>query len=186
MLANYERQKLINSIIFFSSKTRHCGITKLFKLLYFLDFEHFKQTGRSVTGLDYYAWKMGPVPTVLYNEIPATPEPDLAEKVSFKAIKSKNRNQFVKIEPKSDFEESFFSKRELEIMESLAKEYKLALAEDIIEATHLENLPWHRVYKEEKGKQELIPYEYAFKKAESDFMTYVKKENDEVVSNYSN
>ncbi|MFC1858011.1 Panacea domain-containing protein [Thermodesulfobacteriota bacterium] len=39
------------------------------KLLYFLDFIHFKHTGKSVTGLDYYAWQMGPVPRDLYEEI---------------------------------------------------------------------------------------------------------------------
>jgi hypothetical protein len=27
-----------------------------------VDFTHFRETGRSVTGLDYQAWKMGPVP----------------------------------------------------------------------------------------------------------------------------
>jgi uncharacterized phage-associated protein len=39
------------------------------KLLYFLDFIHFKQTGKCVTGLDYYAWKRGPVPKKLFDEI---------------------------------------------------------------------------------------------------------------------
>jgi len=38
------------------------GKTKLFKLLYLLDFHHFRETGRSVTGLEYRAWKHGPVP----------------------------------------------------------------------------------------------------------------------------
>jgi len=35
---------------------------KLFKLLYFLDFVHFKNYGTTVTGMEYSAWKMGPVP----------------------------------------------------------------------------------------------------------------------------
>ncbi|MCK4554722.1 DUF4065 domain-containing protein [Candidatus Parcubacteria bacterium] len=29
------------------------------KLLYNLDYTHFKETGKSVTGLDYYAWEIG-------------------------------------------------------------------------------------------------------------------------------
>ncbi|EQD73859.1 hypothetical protein B1A_04740, partial [mine drainage metagenome] len=62
MLISHEREKLINAIIFFAIHTRFLGKTKLFKLLYFLDFEHHKETGRSVTGMDYFAWKMGPVP----------------------------------------------------------------------------------------------------------------------------
>lgn len=60
MLITHEREKLINAIIFFANHTKHLGKIKLFKLLYLLDFEHFRQTGQNVTGLDYRAWKFGP------------------------------------------------------------------------------------------------------------------------------
>lgn len=78
MLITHNREKLINTIIYFANKVDKCGKVKLFKLLYFLDFEHYKLTGRSVTGLDYYAWKMGPVPVALYDEM-ESPEPDMAK-----------------------------------------------------------------------------------------------------------
>lgn len=67
MIKTHEREKLINAIVFFAANTEHCGKIKLLKLLYLLDFEHFRQTGYSVTGMEYHAWKMGPVPTDLYN-----------------------------------------------------------------------------------------------------------------------
>ena len=85
MLELYNRDKLINSIIYLVNNVSHCGKVKLFKLLYFLDFEHYNQTGRSVTGMEYFAWKMGPVPTELYEEIEA-PEPDMAEILRFEMI----------------------------------------------------------------------------------------------------
>jgi len=62
MLISRDREKLVNAIVFFAGNTRYCGKTKLFKLLYLLDFHHFRETGRSVTGLEYRAWKHGPVP----------------------------------------------------------------------------------------------------------------------------
>lgn len=68
MLIPRTREKLINAIVYFATNTQHCGKVKLFKLLYLLDFAHFRQTGRSVTGLDYHAWKMGPVPLDLMQE----------------------------------------------------------------------------------------------------------------------
>ena len=68
MLISRNREKLINAIVYFASNTRHCGKVKLFKLLYLLDFTHFRETGRNVTGLDYQAWKMGPVPLDLMQE----------------------------------------------------------------------------------------------------------------------
>src|SRR4051794_32133240 len=69
MFVSRDREKLINAIIFFSRNTKHCHTLKLFKLLSFLDFEHFRQTGRTVTGLTYAAWENGPVPPALFREI---------------------------------------------------------------------------------------------------------------------
>ena len=66
MLVTHEREKLIQAINFFATHTKRCGKVKLFKLLYFLDFEPFQPTGRSVTGQDYSAWPMGPVPVALH------------------------------------------------------------------------------------------------------------------------
>ena len=47
MIITHHREKLINAIIYFANNTKRCGKTKLLKLLYFLDFRHFKQTGKS-------------------------------------------------------------------------------------------------------------------------------------------
>src|SRR5260370_37737235 len=68
MLISRNREKLINAVVYFAANTRHCGKVKLFKLLYLLDFTHFRETGRSVTGLVYHAWRMGPVPLSLMQE----------------------------------------------------------------------------------------------------------------------
>ena len=80
MLINHEREKLIQVIIYFAKNTRFCGKIKLIKLLYFLDFEYYKATGRSVTGLKYSAWKMGLVPTALFDEL-EQPDPDFAHAI---------------------------------------------------------------------------------------------------------
>jgi hypothetical protein len=54
-LRNRDREKLIQAILYFALNTQHLGKTKLFKLLYLLDFDHFRHTGRSVTGMEYRA-----------------------------------------------------------------------------------------------------------------------------------
>jgi len=38
---------------------------------------HLKQTGKSVTDLDYFAWEQGPVPRNFFEEINNTPKEDL-------------------------------------------------------------------------------------------------------------
>ena len=183
MLLSRDREKLINAIIFFAHSTRYLGKTKLCKLLYFLDFEHFKENGRSVTGLDYYAWKMGPVPVELYQEM-EMPEPDMSEKIEF-VEKTTRRGPMLTINPLAQFDAAFFSKRELRIMHQLAEEFRETLAEDMIEATHLENQPWHRVYVEEHKLQQLIPYELALRGREMEAMRGLITERKEFVDHFS-
>src|SRR5579884_3019205 len=38
------------------------GKTKLYKILFFADFEAYRRTKRPITGARYLAWEMGPVP----------------------------------------------------------------------------------------------------------------------------
>lgn len=183
MLLSHEREKLINAIIFFANNTHFLGKTKLCKLLYFLDFEHFKETGRSVTGMDYYAWKMGPVPVDLYEEVEA-PEPDMADKVEFVEQPTK-RGPMLTVKPLAPIDESLFSKRELRIMRSLAEEYRDTLAEDMIETTHLENQPWHKIYIEEGKRQQVIPYELALRRQEAEEMLQVVGERVALVKHFA-
>jgi uncharacterized phage-associated protein len=69
MIIDHSREKLLNLIAYFVKHTKNCKKTKLFKLLYYADFRHFKETGRSITGLKYFAWQWGPVPKELYAEM---------------------------------------------------------------------------------------------------------------------
>jgi uncharacterized phage-associated protein len=183
MLATHEREKLINAVIYFARNTRFCGKTKLFKLLYFADFEHFKALGRSVTGLNYFAWKMGPVPVELHEEI-EQPERDMADAVQFEERPVKNGTMLL-IKPRREFDARHFTKRELAILDRLATEYRSATAEDMIESTHLENRPWHRVYEQEGRRQQQIPYEYAVNQQEADLLEGLISERREILRHYS-
>ena len=184
MIITHEREKMIQAIIFFSQNTRKLGKTKLCKLLYFLDFEHFKQTGRSVTGLTYNAWPKGPVPVSLFNEI-EDPSSDLSEAVQFQP-KETHEGQMLAVLAKLPFDSSLFSKRELKLLERLSYEYRDANANKMVEATHLENMPWHQVYEVEGKKQAEIPYELAVRKDEKETVMRVAKERDEVIKSLSN
>jgi len=183
MLINRQREKLLNAIVYFSENTALCGIIKLFKLLYFLDFEHYKQTGRSVTGLEYYAWKMGPVPVDLYEEMPV-PEPDLAERVKVTPIQTSFENPMFLIEPKVKFDPSHFTRRELAILKNLIQRYDLSKADEMIEATHVETLPWHRVYNIERKRRGAIPYDYALSEDEVEVVRDLEREHNEIVEAY--
>ena len=159
MLLTRERDKMINAIIYFAQNTRHLGKIKLFKLLYLLDFEHFRVTGRSVTGLEYHAWKFGPVPVALDQEW-EEPEEDLAAAIS---IKPEQIIDYVRetVVSRTEFDDSHFSRRELRIMETLAGKYRDELSHRMIDVTHAENGAWAKVWNAGEGFDETIAYELA-------------------------
>lgn len=149
----HTRQKLLNAMIFFLKKTKKCGKLKILKLLYFLDFIHFKQTGRSVTDLRYFAWEKGPVARELWYEL-SKPKDDLKAHI---AILPSAPGEFLKMIPRKKFDQKYFSKRELKIMALIADLFKEANADDMSEISHLKNQPWDKT-KKEKGLSEEIDY----------------------------
>lgn len=156
----HNREKLINAIIFFAKNTKNCGKTKLFKLLYFLDFIHFKQTAKSVTGLIYNARPWGPAPADLFNELEA-PKDDLKKYLCF--IPQVDPFPFFRILVKKGikFEPKYFSKREIRIMTQVAEIFREAIAHDIVKITHLANDPWDITIKS-KGERAQIDYMLSF------------------------
>lgn len=159
MIVSHEREKLIYTVVFFAANTHYCGKIKLIKLLYLLDFEHFRQTGRSVTGMDYRAWKMGPVPFEFYQEFDAL-EPDLAAAIDIAPEKviDFTREHVV---PKIAFDDSHFTKRELHLMEELSARFRDSLSKPMIDVTHAELGPWETIWDGGRGNDERIPYTLA-------------------------
>lgn len=183
MLINHDREKLIAAIAYFAQNTQSCTITKLIKLLYFLDFEHFKQTGRSVTGLSYFAWKLGPVPTALYEELECSPAQDLSEYIKVEATTFAQYPANL-IKPLSEPDMRHFSKRETNLIKDLAEKYKNVTATELVKKTHADTLPWHKVYIEEGKPQELIPYEYIIDPINDAHILELAEENKKIKDIY--
>lgn len=176
MIITHHREKLINAIIYFATHTRYCGKTKLLKLLYFLDFKHFKQTGKSVTGLEYFAWQMGPVPRELFEELSGNMAPDLRA-----SINELPKEGFQQIIPKKRFDDQYFSKNEMKLLEEISFVFRVAKADEMVESTHLRNEPWDITLKE-KGECKPIDYMLAI---DSDIVSLPYEEAKERVKERS-
>ncbi len=176
MIITHHREKLINAIIYFATHTRYCGKTKLLKLLYFLDFKHFKQTGKSVTGLEYFAWEMGPVPRELFEELSGNMEPGLKG-----SINELPKEGFQQIAPKKRFDDQYFSKNEMKLLEDLSFIFKDAKADEMVESTHLRKEPWDITLKQ-KGEFKHIDYMLAI---DSDIVSLPYEEAKERVQERS-
>jgi len=128
---NINRQRLLGAVVYFATNTHYCGKIKLFKLLYLLDFQHFRETGRSVTGADYSAFKFGPVPDVLMQEWDR-PEPDfdLVAKIVPEQVIDYVRQT---VKPQASFDDDEFTPRQLRIMQELAEKYKDTRSPEMID-----------------------------------------------------
>lgn len=161
VFVSHKREKLVNAINYFVRETRHCHTLKLFKLLNFLDFEHFRQTGFSVTGLAYKAWPQGPVPSGLWHELKDGVGADLRRSVSVVQVRDDITDRTLRRDLKAiaPFDPKFFTKRELKIMQTLAEIFQETRGEDMSEISHARKWPWGIVYQGGKGKWREIPYE---------------------------
>jgi len=163
MLVTRHREKLINAIIYFLGETKHAHTLKLFKLLNFSDFEHYRQTGRTITGLDYRALPKGPVPTKLLEEFKRGGNEDLKAAVTLYEVKDDITDELLRrvLKAKSKFDPKWFSARELKIMNRVAEFFKEFKAEDMSEFSHKEKMPWGKIFQGGKGSSHLIPFDLA-------------------------
>lgn len=157
IFVSHTREKLVQSVVFFAQNTRYLGKVKLFKLLYLMDFEHFRQTGRSVTGLEYNAWKMGPVPVPLMDEWEQMGN-DLRGAVAIEPQKVFDYTRETVV-ARSPFDDRHFTRRELEIMESLALKYRDTKSGEMIDVTHAQNGAWATVWNDGEGYNQPISYD---------------------------
>lgn len=155
MPPNMYRNKLLNAVLFFSRKTLFCNKTKLLKLLYHLDFIHFKQTGYPSIGLTYYTYEKGPVPVRFWKEIQHGVVPsDFKGKLEIEAKEDAKEYVFKAL---TNPDLSYFTPREQDILNMLATKYRNKTATHISEETHLPRQPWHTT-KITKGMNRQIDY----------------------------
>lgn len=163
MIVSRAREKLLNAILFFVQNTKHCHTLKLFKLLNALDFEHFRQTGRTVTDLSYKAWDKGPVPDDLWRELKKGGYADLQKVVSLNPVKDDLTDVLLRrdLKPRKQTDVRVFSKRELEIMKRIAEIFYEAKCDDMSDFSHDRRFPWRRVFGQGEGSGKIIEPELA-------------------------
>lgn len=170
MPINRDREKLADAIVFFQKNTKSLGLTKLFKLLFLLDFTTFARTGRSATGLKYETWEFGPAPRSLWTEIRNGLGADLAGAVEFKDLDLADDLKRTNIAVRREFDGKHFTKGELRSLHELADVFRDATAKQMVDVTHVRNSPWAKT-KAAKGMNAEIDYDLALDSAVKDGLT---------------
>lgn len=168
MRLHFDEEKFVNAVLFFAknSDEESFGITKLNKMLYYSDFEHFKKFGRPIIGDRYVKMKRGPVPSISYNIVNAllnggidgTPLPKrLAEKISVKKGKFGGKT-IHRIEALDEPDMSVFSRSELDILREVVEVCKKRnlTATFLSKLSHKDGSPWSKVGNNQEIDFELV------------------------------
>lgn len=143
--------KIGNILRFFALSVPHLPLMKALKLLYLVDELSFKSRGVSLTGLEYKAWKDGPVPKPVWLELRhghPTIDPTLNETATFddflhiRRFENPNTMVEINIEARGAFDSNEFSRSEIKLMETVIAQYGLMDGYQLSQITHMEGGPW--------------------------------------------
>ncbi|MCE7062558.1 type II toxin-antitoxin system antitoxin SocA domain-containing protein [Dyadobacter sp. CY343] len=152
--------KISNMICYFNDvKQIQLYKTKLNKLLFYADFNSYKLSGYSMSGMKYRAIQFGPVPShfdKLYIKLCDDGQLTVNEK------DFGNGYYGDEIQSKSAFNDSYFSKVEISILESVAEMLGELSTDEIVKESHEES-----GWKENHESRSLISYKYAFELAKA-------------------
>lgn len=129
--------------------------TKLNKLLYYSDFGHFKQYGKSISGSQYRAISYGPVPTHFQSLFSHLVEND---KIGIKLLDispEAQAEQYLPI-PGQTFNASIFSAEELDTLKKVLDKLGNLNGKEIVALSHDE-----KAWLDNQEKNQLISYDYA-------------------------
>jgi len=148
--------KLLNMIRYFAETVQPLK-TKLNKLLFYADFLNYKRTGFSISGSNYAAINLGPVPEAYDTLFEYFYRNKL---IQIEYINFDNRDnigeKFVP-DPNRPFEQELFNTAELNALQYVAEYFKTMNSQDIIEMSHKEN-----AWKMKSKDKSAVEYDYAF------------------------
>jgi len=142
-------------VVFFTEKLQPWK-TKLNKLLFYSDFIMHQQTGFSMSGVQYRAIPMGPVPNN-YNSIFEYLTNKHTVDVYYTNFADGGTGEQFKPNQNKAFNSELFAEIELGILNAVADRFKYTSTSEIIEISHRE-----KAWIENNAERKLIDYNYSF------------------------
>ena len=148
-------RKFTEMVVFFSEKLKPWK-TMLNKLLFYADFEMFRNSGFSISGIQYRALPMGPVPNN-YDSIFDYLAKNYDIYVNYQYFEGGGTGEQFTLSEGRLFNCELFSDMELAVLESVVSRFKEVSTKDIIEISHRE-----KGWLDNKDDRKLISYLYGF------------------------
>ena len=148
-------KKFSEMVVFFTEKLQPWK-TKLNKLLFYADFNMHQQTGFSISGIQYRAIPMGPVPNNFNSIFEYLANKDEVDIYYTSFVDGGTGEQFKPNQNKS-FNSELFSESELKVLHSIAEKFESTSTTEIIKISHKE-----KAWIENNDDRNLIDYSYSF------------------------
>lgn len=126
--------------------------TKLLKEMFYAGFLFYKESCKSITGLEYCKLPFGPVPDKFESILISGLEEDI---IDYEYVSNSSR-EYYKIIAKKEFNKSTFTEDEMKVLNYVKEYFKDYNVEDIVEFSHKE-----KAFLETK-KCDKISYDYSF------------------------
>ncbi len=150
------RQALLTFLIICNNA--HLGKTKLMKLLYYLDFDHFEKYGTSVTGETYRRRQHGPFPSNATSLLQSMERDGLIERETV-VVGTKTQVRYsVTQQGMMAYDPGIFSDTESEILDAVSQEWKDVPGKAMVDMTHQEP-PWKNT-----ADGQVISYDRAYER----------------------
>jgi len=148
-------KKLTEMVVFFTESMQPWK-TKLNKLLFYSDFLMFKQTGFSISGIQYRAIPMGPVPNN-FNSIYEYLDKNEDVDIHYSSFTDGGIGEQFKPNLNRSTDVEFFNKAELSVLQNVVERFKNTSTNQIIEISHKE-----KAWLDNIADKKLIDYKYSF------------------------
>lgn len=149
------KDKIINLVVYLSSKVDDLYITKLLKLIYLIDEISVKESGVKITECEYKVWKRGPVNKELYNSLSF----DDRDSIGFNGKIKKEQTKYGQIiKPAATFNDDEFSEYEKEIIDRVILKFGEYKAGKPVKKLHEKDTLWSKIV-EEKGLKQFFKTE---------------------------
>ena len=126
-------EKVAHFVLYFADKVQPLK-TKLNKLLFYADFLHYRNTGFAISGCNYRAIKLGPVPSH-FSELFGLLEDQEYVNIDHEVTDKGVGERFI---PAIPFKAGLFTEEELAAMAQIAEHFKETRTTEIVELSHKE------------------------------------------------
>ncbi|HQQ12656.1 MAG TPA: DUF4065 domain-containing protein [Bacteroidales bacterium] len=147
--------KFAEMVVFFTERLQPWK-TKLNKLLFYADFGMFRNTIYSISGIQYQAISLGPVPYKFQSIFEYLANNDDVD-VYYTNFPDGNIGEQFKPNANRKFNPKLFNELELETLEAVAERFKKTSTTEIIEMSHRE-----KAWIENEKEKRIIDYKYSF------------------------